>query len=50
MLNVKHIMQKMIPPTPNAYISTSEITGTFVITLIIDPSGGIPSVSQTQLQ
>ena len=50
MLKVKHIMQKMIPPTPNAYISTSEITGTFVITVIVVPSGGIPSVSQTQLQ
>ena len=45
MLKVKHIMQKIIPPIPNPYISTRETTGKVFITMIVDPSGGIPSVS-----
>ena len=38
-------MQKMIPPTPKAYINTSTTTGRTFISVIGDPSGGIPSVS-----
>ena len=44
MLKMRLTMQKMIPPTPKAYINTTAATWKTLITMIVDPSGGIPSV------
>ena len=43
-------MQKMIPPTPKAYINTTAATWKMLITVIVDPSGGIPSVLSVKNQ
>ena len=46
MLKIRQMMQKMIPPTPKAYINATAATWKTETIVIVDPSGGIPSVSQ----
>ena len=45
MLKIRQTMQKMIPPTPKAYINATAATLKTLRTVIVDPSGGIPSVA-----